>query len=127
MMDQPTALEIVIVVREFLEQKVMPELKGHTAFHVRVAANALGTVARELELGPEANANEHARLKAILGIDGSLLDLNKEFSQRIRDERVTLDTPGVAEHLRLMTIDKVKIDQPGYSGLRTALGLPAKG
>lgn len=126
MMDQPTALEIVTVVREFLEHKVMPELKGHTAFHARVAANALGIVARELELGPKANAEEHARLKAILGIDGSLLDLNREFSQRIRDERVTLETPGVAEHLRLMTIDKVKIDQPGYSGLRTAIGLPAK-
>lgn len=48
MMDQPAAHEIVSVVREFIEQKVMPELKGHSAFHARVAANALGIVAREL-------------------------------------------------------------------------------
>ncbi len=126
MMDQPSALEIVTVVREFLEQKVMPELKGHTAFHARVAANALGIVARELELGPKANGDELSRLKAILGKDGSLMELNRELSTRIRDGRVSIDNPAVSEHLRAMTIDKVKIDQPTYSGLRTALGLAAK-
>jgi hypothetical protein len=126
MMDQPSALEIVTVVREFLEQKVMPELKGHSAFHARVAANALGIVARELEIGPKANAEELARLKAILGIDGSLMELNREFSTRIRSGRISIETPAVAEHLRLTTLDKIKIDQPGYSGLRTALGLVGK-
>jgi len=39
-------LELVTAVRDFLEQRAMPELKGHTAFHARVAANALGIVAR---------------------------------------------------------------------------------
>jgi hypothetical protein len=33
---------------------VMPAASGQVAFHARVAANVLGIVARELELGPPA-------------------------------------------------------------------------
>jgi hypothetical protein len=32
-----------------------------------------------------------------------------------------LDTPGLAEHLRETVVNQVAIDQPKYSGLRTAL------
>ena len=39
-------------VREFLTGQVMPATSGQLAFHARVAANVLGIVARELELGP---------------------------------------------------------------------------
>jgi hypothetical protein len=38
-------------VREFLTGQVMPATTGQLAFHARVAANVLGIVARELELG----------------------------------------------------------------------------
>lgn len=82
MMDQPSALELVTAVREFIEKHAMPELQGRTAFHARVAANALAIVARELEHGPAANAEEHARLKALLGRDGSLDELNRELCRR---------------------------------------------
>ena len=44
MMDQPSTLELVRAVRDFIETRAMPELKGQTAFHARVAANALGTL-----------------------------------------------------------------------------------
>jgi len=49
---RPTASELVEAVREFLTDQVMPGTSGQLAFHARVAANVLGTVARELELGP---------------------------------------------------------------------------
>ena len=62
MMDQPSIRELVDAVRDFIEKRAMPELKGHTAFHARVAANALGIVSRQLEQGPHADAEEHARL-----------------------------------------------------------------
>jgi hypothetical protein len=32
-----------------------------------------------------------------------------------------LDRPGLAEHLRETVVNQVAIDQPRYSGLRTAL------
>ena len=120
MMDQPSILEIVDVVRDFLEKRAMPELKGHTAFHARVAANALGIVSRELKLGPASMAEEKQRLVSLLGKDGTLEELNRELCRRIRDGLMGLETPGLAEHLTLSTKDKVAIDQPGYSGLRQA-------
>jgi hypothetical protein len=120
MMDQPSIIEIVDVVRDFLEKRAMPELKGHTAFHARVAANALGIVSRELKLGPKSMGEEKARLAQLLGHEGTLEELNRELCNRIRDGLMGLQTPGLAEHLTLSTKDKVAIDQPGYSGLRQA-------
>jgi len=54
---RPTAGELLEAVREFLTGQVMPASTGQLAFHTRVAANILGIVAREIELGaipPEA-------------------------------------------------------------------------
>jgi len=118
MMDQPSALELVTAVKEFIEKHAMPQLTGHTAFHARVAANALGIVARELELGPKSNAEEVARLEAMLGMKGTLDELNRELCRRIRTGDIGMDTPGIGQHMRATTIDKVAIDQPTYSGFK---------
>jgi Domain of unknown function (DUF6285) len=118
MMDQPSILELVAAVRDFIETRAIPELSGHTAFHARVAANALGIVARELESGPATADAERARLAALLGHDGPLLDLNRELCARIRDGHIDLTTPGLADHLAQTTADKVAIDQPNYAGLK---------
>jgi aminoglycoside phosphotransferase (APT) family kinase protein len=48
---RPTASELLEAVQEFLTGQVMPASTGQLAFHARVAANTLGIVARELELG----------------------------------------------------------------------------
>ena len=121
MMDQPSMRELVSAVRDFLEQRAMPELKGHTAFHARVAANALGIVARELESGAGSADAEKARLAKLLGHDGALLDLNRELCAAIRGGTLGLETPGLAEHLPVTTRDKVGIDQPNYGGLKRLL------
>lgn len=121
MMDQPSVLELVVAVRDFIEQKAMPELKGHTAFHARVAANALGIVARELEHGAASGEAERARLAGLLGHDGPLMDLNRELCVAIRGGKIGIDTPGMTEHLTLTTRDKVGIDQPNYGGLKRLL------
>jgi hypothetical protein len=121
MMDQPSILELVTAVRDFLEQRAMPELKGHTAFHARVAANALGIVARELEQGGLSADGERERLAKLLGHDGSLMELNRELCRRIRDGVIGLDTQGLAEHMTITTREKVAIDQPNYGGLKRLL------
>ena len=120
MMDQPSIIEIVDVVRDFLEKRAMPELKGHTAFHARVAANALGIVSRELKLGPKSMGEEKARLSQLLGREGTLEELNRELCRQIRDGMIGLETKGLKKHLDMTTRDKVAIDQPTYSGLRLA-------
>lgn len=49
---RPTASELLDAVRGFLIDEVLPATDGQLAFHSRVAANVIGIVARELELGP---------------------------------------------------------------------------
>jgi hypothetical protein len=120
MMDQPSIRELVEAVREFLEKRAMPELKGHTAFHARVASNALGIVARELELGGGAADDEKKRLSVLLGHDGSLEDLNRELCRIIRDGKIDLAKPELLAHLEKSVRDKIAIDQPNYSGLKIA-------
>jgi hypothetical protein len=118
MMDQPSMRELVDAVRNFLETRAMPELKGHTAFHARVAANALAIVVRQLDTAEALGAEERERLKALLGHDGSLDELNRELCARIRSGEFTPATPGLSAHLEKTTRDKVEIDQPNYSGLK---------
>jgi hypothetical protein len=120
MMDQPSMRELVEAVRAFLEQKAMPELKGHTAFHARVAANALAIVARQLERGAEADAEELERLRALLGREGSLEELNRALCHAIRDGNLDIARPELQQHLEHSARAKIEIDQPGYSGLRIA-------
>lgn len=121
MMDKPTLAEIVTAVREFIETKAIPELTGHTAFHARVAANALAIAERELATGPASAAAEHGRLKALLGRDGTLDQLNRALAARIASGDITAATPGLTAHLKATTIDKVAIDQPSYSGFKSAV------
>jgi hypothetical protein len=117
MMDQPSMRELVDAVRSFLETRAMPELKGHTAFHARVAANALAIVVRQLDHADASGTEELNRLKKLLDRDGTLDEMNRELCARIRGGEFSLATPGLAEHLERTTHDKVAIDQPNYSGL----------
>jgi hypothetical protein len=121
MQDAPTTKELIEAVRAFLEEKAMPELKGHTAFHARVAANALAIVERELEQGPKAQSEERARLVQLLGHDEPLDKLNVELAAKIRSGEMGLETMGLRDHLWRTTLAKVAIDQPKYSGFQTAL------
>ena len=118
MMDQPSALELVTAVREFIENHALPQLQGHTAFHARVAANALAIVGRELEQGGRANAEELGRLKQLLGVEGTLDELNRDLCRRLRSNQISWDDPKLGVHLRETTLSKVAIDQPTYSGFQ---------
>jgi hypothetical protein len=124
--DRPDLVELVGAVREFLEERALPKLEGHTAFHARVAANALAIVERQLRLAPEAEAAECSRLRALLGRDGSLEELNRELCAAIRAGRIGLETPGLVEHLRATTLAKLAVDQPRYPSYRRAIGGPCE-
>jgi hypothetical protein len=119
--NRPTKDELLEAVIEFLEKRVMPKLDKHTAFHTRVAANVLNIVRRELEHGPGLDAEELARLKDMLGEDGSLEKLNAELCNRIHQGELDHTNPELMEHLFLTTMGKVSVDQPIYSAYRRAL------
>lgn len=121
MMDRPTLPELIGAVREFLEGPAMAQLQGHTAYHARVAINALRIAERELADGPRADAAERGRLAALLGAsEGDLEELNRAACAAIRGGELTASSPGLIDHLLATAIDKVAIDQPNYSGLAAA-------
>lgn len=126
MQDQPSADEILGAIAAFLRDTVMVNSDPHTAFQARVAANAVDLVRRQLELGAAGEAAEMTRLQALLGRAGTLTELNSALADALASGALGLSTPGVAEHLRASTLEKLQVDQPNYSGYRAALGRPLK-
>jgi hypothetical protein len=113
-MSHPSAPEMLAVIREYLEATILPELRDDKWFNVKVAANMLATIERELRLGPAANAEEIARLEAITGARGSLDELNRVLAARIRDGSIKGSDPGVLDHLRTATADALRINNPAW-------------
>ncbi|WP_439684179.1 DUF6285 domain-containing protein [Cupriavidus oxalaticus] len=118
MQDTPHAAELVDAVSAFLRDAAIPKLSGREAFDARVAARVLDIVARELRLVPAASAAEHARLRGLLGTDGTLAELNQRLCEAIAGGRIDAATPGLAAHLWAATLDKLAVDQPGYASYR---------
>jgi Domain of unknown function (DUF6285) len=83
MQDAPDPDELLAAVAGYLREQALPQLQGQAAFHARVAANALDIVRRQLALAPGAEAAEAERLRALLGTEGSLEQLNRLLCQRI--------------------------------------------
>ena len=83
--DRPSAAELLEAVREFLERDVATATEGRTAFHARVAVNALAIVERELVLGPSVDAPVITRLARLLDRSGTPTELVVDLAARIRD------------------------------------------
>ena len=122
MQDEPTPTELLKAVADFLRNEITPAIKGHNAFKLRVGINALDLVTRQLTLADDGDAAETARLKQLLGADGSLIELNCALSDRIAKGEVDLQTPGLSEHLWRTTMDKLAVDQPNYGSYKRELG-----
>ena len=77
---------------------------------------------RQLTQEEGSDAAEVKRLRALLGTDGSVTDLNRTLAERIAKGEVDLATPGLAEHLWQTTMDKLAVDQPNYASYKRELG-----
>jgi hypothetical protein len=121
MQDEPTPEELTRAVADFLRNDIAPEISGHNAFKLRVAVNVLDLVTRQLKLGQGSDAAEAARLTRLLGMEGSLIELNRALSDKIAKGEVDLQTPGLAEHLWQTTLAKLAVDQPNYASYRREL------
>jgi hypothetical protein len=122
MQDEPTPVEPTKAVADFLRQDITPIIEGHSAFKLRVAINMLDLVTRQLTLEQGSDAAEAARLSQLLGLQGSLIDLNRALAGRIAGGELDLQTPGLAEHLWQTTMDKLAVDQPNYAAYKRELG-----
>jgi hypothetical protein len=61
----------------------------------------------------------------LLGIDGALLDQNRELAGKIASGEIDLTTPGLAAHLWQTTMAKLAVDQPNYASYKRELGREA--
>ena len=122
MQDEPTTTELIKAVADFLRMEITPAIKGHNAFKLRVGINALDLVTRQLALEGASDAAEAVRLKQLLGINGSVMELNRALAERIARGELDLNTPGLKEHLWQTTMDKLAVDQPNYASYKRELG-----
>lgn len=122
MQDEPTPIELTKAVADFLRNDITPLISGHQAFKLRVAINILDLVSRQLTREEGSDAAEVERLRALLGMDGSVTELNRALAERIAKGEVDLATPGLAEHLWATTMDKLAVDQPNYASYKRELG-----
>ena len=114
MAEQVEALALIEAVAEFIKS-IESELSGRSAFHAKVAANALGIAARELELQPAAT--EQAALSGFLGNAAGLDALRAEVCGRLRSGQLTPETPGLLEALQAVVVAKLSVDNPRYATL----------
>jgi len=126
MQDEPTPGELIKAVADFLRNDVAATLSGHQAFSLRVAINMLDLVTRQLALEASGDAAEAARLTALLGLEGSLLELNRALSEKIAGGEMDLNTTGLADHLWQTTLAKLAVDQPNYGSYKREVGREGK-
>jgi hypothetical protein len=122
MQDEPTTEELTKAVADILRNDIAPQISGHHAFKLRVAINMLDLVTRQLKLEQGSDAAELARLSKLLGMHGSLGELNRVLADQIAKGEVDLQTPGLADHLWQTTMDKLAVDQPSYASYKRELG-----
>ena len=106
--DAPSAAELIVAVREFLEGDVMGATDGRVRFHARVAANALSMVERELALAPGQQA-DHAAALASLGVAHEA-----ELAAAIRSGRLDGRLAEVTEVVRATVRAKLEVANPKY-------------
>ena len=110
--DIPSAAELLDAVRQFLESEVLPATEGRVRFHVRVAANVVGMVAREIVLGPEQAAAHAGRLEQ-LGVHS-----DTELAAAIRSGALDSRREEVRAVVSATVLDKLAVANPGYSAPR---------
>jgi hypothetical protein len=121
MQDEPTPIELTSAVADFLRNEIAPTISGHNAFKLRVAVNILDLVTRQLTL-EDGDAAEAERLAKLLGMQGSLIEMNRELAGKIAKGEVDLSTPGLAGHLWQTTLAKLAVDQPNYASYKREVG-----
>lgn len=126
MQDRPTVDELLAAVQRFLEREIVPSLSGRQQFHVRVAANVLSIVRRELQMQPAQALQEWQRLASLLAkerkeppakpeaVAQEVREWTEELCAWIRSAPIeTLkSTEELWHHLQLTTMEKLQVANP---------------
>jgi hypothetical protein len=115
---RPTAGELLTDVATLLESEVLEAVSGPLQHRVRVAANLVRIVEREIRLGPAAAQDERHRLSLLLNdYDADLPTLRSALATRLADPE-PLGGPfeqAVYDSLLATARDDIAIAKPGYA------------
>jgi len=111
---RPAATDLLAIAQEYLEKEISPQVSSVHQFQLKIVSRVLGTVRRELDLAPDANAAEAERLRDLLRRDGSIEELNAALARAIRAGDFAVDDPALLAHLRASIEDALRINNPRW-------------
>ncbi|MDA0823774.1 MAG: phosphotransferase [Proteobacteria bacterium] len=117
----PRTEELIDSVAAFLINDVAAATDGRIKFLSRVASNSLQIVKRELTCEGTLQVSEHHGLQVLFQCEDSLGALRWRLVNALRDGQLELDNEVLTSHLRHVTVNRLAVDQPKYSGFKTAI------
>ncbi|MEH6593095.1 MAG: DUF6285 domain-containing protein [Halioglobus sp.] len=125
--NRPTMQELLESVREFLGEEIQPAVTDDSLqFKLRIASNVLAIVEREIAQTGQAEQERTESLRQLLDrTQGTGDDLNRELCERIQQGDYDEDARALLDHLELTTLNRLSIDNPGYSTYRQLVALRA--
>lgn len=108
----PDADALLEALQEFLSLDLPPG--DFRRFQYRVAGNVVATLRREWAQGDAALAAEQARLRDLLGRDGSVADLNRDLARRIRQGEIDWTSAALLDHLDATLAAELAINNPKW-------------
>ncbi|MDB5480501.1 MAG: hypothetical protein JWO83_1554 [Caulobacteraceae bacterium] len=106
--DVPSAPEMLAAVRQWMTTVLMENLDGQLKFHARVAANMIGMVEREFELGADLAENHRRRLQA-LGVASE-----RELAAAIRSGAIDYRGADLQASILDTVVAKLRVANPRY-------------
>ena len=122
--EQTTASDVTIsellgAVKGFLMDSALPALSGRDQFNARVAANVLGIIDREQQVGPELAALDAAAAQQWLPGDSGSGTALQQLSRALAAKEIDADTD-FFEYLKQRQLLVAAINNPRYASRKVA-------
>tara|TARA_Y100000991_G_scaffold136975_1_gene103294 strand:- start:640 stop:1047 length:408 start_codon:yes stop_codon:yes gene_type:complete len=122
--EQTTASDVTIsellgAVKGFLMDSALPALSGRDQFNARVAANVLGIIDREQQVGPELAALDAAAAQQWLPGDSGSGTALQQLSRALAAREIDADT-NFFEYLKQRQLLVAAINNPRYASRKVA-------
>lgn len=122
--EQTTASDVTIsellgAVKGFLMDSALPALSGRDQFNARVAANVLGIIDREQQVGPELAALDAAAAQQWLSGESGSGTALQQLSRALAAREIDADTD-FFEYLKQRQLLVAAINNPRYASRKVA-------
>jgi hypothetical protein len=114
-----TISELLGAVKGFLMDSALPALSGRDQFNARVAANVLGIIDREQQLGPELAALDAAAAQQWLPGDPGTGTAPQRLSRALAAREIDADSH-FFEYLKQRQLLVAAINNPRYASRKVA-------